>query len=144
MPCFCLGSSNLEERDQHHQKKGKTNAECRVWHSHQGARPAPLMSQRSCRFLFQSFSSSPRRVKVPNTCLQGNTAATSCWMNKHAQGFLGVNSFYSLIQVYLHISLFFGGGGVVVRKIGPELVSVPIFLYFVGGTLPQRALMSAV
>ena len=30
-----------------------------------------------------------------------------------------------------------------VRKIGPELTSVPIFLYFVCGTLPQHGLMSS-
>ena len=29
-------------------------------------------------------------------------------------------------------------------KIGPELTSVPIFLYFVCGTLPQNGLMSRV
>ena len=31
-----------------------------------------------------------------------------------------------------------------VRKIGPELTFVPIFLYFVGGTLPQHGLMRGV
>ena len=31
-----------------------------------------------------------------------------------------------------------------VRKIGPELTSVTIFLYFVCGTLPQHGLMNSV
>ena len=31
-----------------------------------------------------------------------------------------------------------------VRKIGPELTSMPIFLYFVHGMLPQHGLMSGV
>ena len=31
-----------------------------------------------------------------------------------------------------------------VRKIGPELTSVPIFLYFVCGTPPQHGLISGV
>ena len=29
------------------------------------------------------------------------------------------------------------------RKIGPEVTSVPIFLYFICGTLPQHGLMSS-
>ena len=39
--------------------------------------------------------------------------------------------------MYVHI--FF-----LVRKIGPVLTSMPIFLYFVCGMLPQHGLMSSV
>ena len=40
---------------------------------------------------------------------------------------------------FFECSLFFL---FLVRKIGPELTSVPIFLYFVCGMLPQQGLMS--
>ena len=49
---------------------------------------------------------------------------------------------YSIVCVpmYVYTDTFC----VCVRKIGPELTSMPIFLYFVCGMLPQQGLMSDV
>ena len=42
----------------------------------------------------------------------------------------------ALCVFFVFVDFFF------LRKIGPELTSVPIFLYFVCGMLPQHGLMS--
>ena len=86
--------------------------------------------------------------------LSPNIEPTSCFLNLHSLHLfffllcllgdcLNFNSWpffwdlyfcYHTYNIFNYQSSFFS----LVRKIGPELTSVPIFLYFVCGTLPQR------